>query len=120
MGYETTLIIGTKLPWIDKEAGRGIIEIARIDLCKSFFYSTILKEDKSIHEPLHIYEGDKKVRFDCYGDPLLSNDPQVVLEIMERENKKLGYRRYNAAIPMLKSLIQDFSSEDLTCILYGH
>ena len=118
MGYETKLIIGIKgyRGYTNKDA-IGIIEIASIDLCKCCFGGT--KVDESVTYKAYMYKGDDEVVTDLYGDILYHNDPIKVLNAMVKANKKEKYRRYSAAIPMLKSLIKDFG-DCLTCVLYGH
>ena len=123
MGYETKLIIGTKnSDNIFKENGYNWLNvIAEIDLCKSIFYDTYIDKEKDI-EKMFIYgsDGNTKITHDSYNSQLFAIEPKKVLEMMQNANKVEKYRRYNAAIPMLKSLIKDFKGQDLTCILYGH
>ena len=123
MGYETKLIIGVKHSGnLFQENGfNWLNEVASIDLCKSCFYDTYIDKEKDT-EKLFIYgsDGNTKITEDRYGSPLLAIEPKNVLKMMVAANKVEKYRRYNAAIPMLKSLIKDFEGENLTCILYGH
>jgi hypothetical protein len=123
MGYETKVIIGTKNSNnIFKENGCNWLNvIAEIDLCKSVFYDTYIDKEKDT-EKMFIYgsDGNTKITKDSYNSPLFAIEPKKVLEMMLAANKIAKYRRYNAAIAMLKSLIKDFKGEDLTCILYGH
>jgi hypothetical protein len=123
MGYKTKLIIGTKNSNnIFKENGYNWLNvIAEIDLCKSVFCDTYIDKEKDT-EKMFIYgsDGNTKITKDLYNSPLFAIDPKKVLEMMLAANKIAKYRRYNAAISMLKSLIKDFKGEDLTCILYGH
>lgn len=123
MGYETELIIG-KLT--DRKGSKNkdcnyVIPIAQIDLCKSVFYDTCLDKETDTNK-VYIYEsdGDTEMSKDKYGAQLFAIDPNRVLKMMQDEQIKGKYRRYSAAIPLLKSLIKDFKKENLTCILYGH
>jgi len=118
MGYETRLIIGRKF---EEEIEYGMTyfsKIAEIDLCKSNFFDTFLDKDRYT-ERLYFYDGYDKIETDMYGKPLFSVPPAEILEFMKKHNRE-RYRRYNAAIPLLKSLIKDFQDENLTCILFGH
>lgn len=124
MGYETKLIIGTLTHmkcFKDKNDCDLVLEIASINLCKSCFYDTWLNKERDTHR-VYFYgsDGNTEISTDRYGSQLFSIDPKEVLKLMEQENKPEPYRRYNAAIPMLKSLIKDFKGEKLTCILYGY
>jgi hypothetical protein len=121
MGYETRLIIGslTTMKGHENKDCDYVIPIAEIDLCKSCFYDTYLDQEKDTHK-VYFYEGDNEIITDKYGKQLFAIPPAKVLKKMQQENKKEYYRRYAAAIPMLKSLMKDFKSENLTCILYGH
>lgn len=119
MGYEIKLIIGRKgFAGHENKDCTGIIEIASIDLCKCVFAGTRVNKQQ-IHKAF-IYKGDDEVLTDLYGDQLYHNSPKEVLKLMVKAQKYEKYRRYSAAIPMLKSLIRDFEGQDLTCILYGH
>lgn len=123
MGYETKLIIGklTDLKGYENKDCDYVSIIAEIDLCKSCFYDTWLNKETDTHK-VFIYgtDGDTEISKDRYGNQLFSIDPSKVLDMMEAANKKEKYRRYMAAIPLLKSLIKTFKGENLTCILYGH
>ena len=98
-----------------------VIEIASIDLCKSDFFDTQLNKEEDT-ELVYIYasDGNTEITMDCYGSRLYAVNPKKVLKFMQNANKTAKYRRYNAAIQLLKSLIKDFKDEGLTCILYGH
>lgn len=123
MGYETKLIIGTKtnMYGYENKDCLFVIQVASIDLCKSCFYDTFIDKEKDT-EKVFIYatDGDTEITKDEYGSQLVSIEPNKVLEMMVEANKVKEYRRYNAAIPLLKSLIKDFKHDNLTCILYGH
>lgn len=123
MGYEIKLIIGTKNSNnIFKENGCNWLNvIAEIYLCNSIFYSTYIDKENDT-EKMFIYgsDGNTKITHDLYNCPLLAIEPKKVLEMMQHANKVAKYKRYNAAIPMLKSLINDFKGQNLTCILYGY
>lgn len=122
MGYETKLIIGTKtdMKGYENKDANFVIEIASIDLCKSDFYDTQLNKEEDT-ELVYIYgsNGNTEITMDCYGSRLYAINPKKVLKFMQNANNTAKYRRYNAAIALLKSLIKDFE-DDLTCILYGH
>ena len=122
MGYETKLIIGIKtdMKGYENKDATYVIEIASIDLCKSDFYDTQLNKEEDT-ELVYIYgsDGNTAITTDRYGSRLYAVNPKKVLKFMQNANKTAKYRRYNAAIPLLKSLIKDFGSE-ITCILYGH
>lgn len=121
MGYETRLIVGfmSNDNILPQGHGRYVVTIASIDLCKSVFKNTYIDEcDKQNPVNANI-DGVSDCWQDLYGQELYGVDPQKVLAKMEAANKIDGYRRYRAAIPMLKSLIEDFKGQDLTCILYG-
>jgi len=123
MGYETKLIIGTKtdMEGLQSEGANWVMEIASIDLCKSCFYDTFIDREVDT-EAVYIYgsDGNTQISKDCYGSTLFAVAPEKVLKMMQDANKIEKYRRYNAAIPLLKSLIKDFKGQNLTCILYGH
>jgi hypothetical protein len=123
MGYETKLIIGKKtdMKELQNEGANFVIEIASIDLCKSDFSDTQLNKEEDT-ELVYIYgsDGNTEITKDEYGSKLYAIEPKKVLRFMQNANKTAKYRRYNAAIPLLKSLIKDFEGENLTCILYGH
>lgn len=123
MGYETKLIIGrkTNMEGYQNKDANFVIEIASIDLCKSDFYDTQLNKEEDT-ELVYIYgsDGNTEIVEDRYGKRLYAIEPKKVLKFMQNANKTAKYRRYNAAIPLLKSLIKDFKDEELTCILYGH
>lgn len=120
MGYETKLIIGNKgFAGYENKDCTGVIEIASIDLCKCVFTGT--QTDETASEKACLYgDGDTEIREDRYGAQLYHNDPKKVLQMIVDSQKDGKYRRYSAAIPLLKSLIKDFKHETLTCILYGH
>jgi hypothetical protein len=123
MGYETKLIIGikTNMNFIENKDAAYVIEIASIDLCKSDFPDTQLNKEEDT-ELVYIYgsNGNTEIIEDRYGSRLYAIEPKKVLKFMQNANKRAKYRRYNAAIVLLKSLIKDFENENLTCILYGH
>ena len=123
MGYETKLIIGIKTDmkgFINKDAN-FVIEVASIDLSKSHFPDTQLNKEEDT-ELVYIYgsDGNTEIVEDRYGSRLYAIEPNKVLKFMQEHNKKEKYRRYTAAIALLKSLIKDFREGELTCILYGH
>lgn len=122
MGYETKLIIGTltnskgfknkKCDWLN--------EIASIYLSKCCFYDTYINKDTDTHKVfIYASDGDKEIATDKYGNQLFAIDPTQVLNMMIEDNAKQQYRRYNAAIPLLQSLIYSFN-DDLKCILFGY
>lgn len=123
MGYETKLIIGrkTNMEGYKNKDAKFVIVVAEIDLCKSVFGGTYIDKEQDT-EKVYIYasDGDTEIVEDRYGDRLFAVNPKKVLKMMQDANKPEKYRRYNAAIPLLKSLIKDFKNEDLTCILFGH
>ncbi len=123
MGYETKLIIGrlTDMKGFKNKDCDFVITIAEIDLCKCCFYDTYIDKDSDTHK-VYFYgtDGDTEIVKDRYDSQLFAIDPKKVLDMMEAANKTDKYRRYQAAIPMLKSLIKTFKNENLTCILYGH
>lgn len=122
MGYETKLIIGIKtdMKGYENKDATFAKEIASINLCKSDFCDTQLNKEKDT-ELVYIYgsDGDKEIAHDEYGNRLYAVNPKKVLKFMQNANKAAKYRRYNAAISLLKSLIKDFDN-NLTCILYGY
>lgn len=122
MGYETKLIIGknTNAPLEDIDASYVSV-IATIDLCKSVFYDTWIDKD-DVTKKVFFYgsDGNTVIKQDSYGNPLYAIDPIKVLNMMIDANREEEYRRYQAAIPMLESLIKTFEGENLICILYGH
>ncbi len=123
MGYETKLIIGklTDMKGVKNKDCFYVIPIAEIDLCKSVFYGTYIdKEINTIKVYIYGSDGNTEISKDKYGSQLVANNPKQVLKLMQDANKESKYRRYSAAIPMLKSLIKDFKKENLTCILYGY
>jgi hypothetical protein len=117
MGYEIKLLVGYVFP--HAKGRKSLSEIASIDLCKSVFHHTYIDESDK-ENPVGIYHGDKVIYKDSYDELLYAIDPQKVLDAMVSANKKQPYRRYKAAIPMLESLIADFATEDIKCVLYGH
>jgi hypothetical protein len=123
MGYETKLIIGRKTDMKGNQYkdANFVIQVASIDLCKSCFYDTYIDKEEDT-EKVYIYgsDGNTEINQDSYGSRLFAIAPEKVLKMMQKANRKEKYRRYNAAIPLLKSLIKDFEGENLTCILYGH
>ena len=123
MGYETTLIIGklTDMKGYKNKDCDYVIKIAEIDLCKSYFYGTQLNDKTDTHK-VYLYhsDGDTEMVKDKYDSQLFAISPKQVLDIMIEQNKIEKYRRYSAAIPLLKSLMKDFKNENLTCVLYGH
>lgn len=125
MGYETKLIIGKTYPNLMIESDKGklyVAIIATIDLSCSCFTDTVI--DEGDNKEAFIYSTsitvEEKIEVDCYGKTLYAIDPIKVLNVMKKAHKKEYYRRYAAAIPMLESLIKDFKTENLKCILYGH
>jgi hypothetical protein len=120
MGYETLLIVGTPCQSL-REGYKYVLRIAEIDLCKAVFSHTWIDESDKGQLAEVVHGGDQDCIKDLYGSPLYCVSPQKVLDKMKAANKgmgKDGYRRYNAAIPMLESLINDFP-EGLTCVLFG-
>lgn len=121
MGYETKLIIGTltnmksftytDCNWVNK--------IAEINLCKCCFHGTQIEPNVESTK-VYFFHGNEEIIEDSYGCQLYAINPKDVLAIMVKANKEENYRRYNAAIALLKSLIKDFKNENLTCILYGY
>lgn len=122
MGYETRLYIGETYAMTDGEDVNYLSQIAMINLCKSDFYDTWIDEsDKEDSNKVYFYpDGNTKTTQDCYGSILYAIDPAKVLKFMVKHNKGKDYRRYNAAIPLLRNLIKDFNDERLKCILFGH
>lgn len=121
-GYETRLIIGTLDNAIEVENPKFVSVIAEIDLCNTdVFFDTYLDKERDT-ERVFIYASDDETHItqDKYGSPLLAVPPKEVLKLMVAANKEHPYRRYQAAIPMLESLIETFKYENLTCILFGH
>lgn len=123
MGYETKLFIGRKtdMKGFKNKDANFVIEVASIDLSKSHFPDTQLNKEEDT-ELVFIYgsDGNTEIVEDRYGSRLYAVNPKKVLNFMQEHNKKERYRRYTAAIALLKSLIKDFRYEELTCILYGH
>jgi len=123
MGYETKLIIGTKtnMQGYKNKDCVCVIQVASIDLCKSIFRDTWIDKERDT-EKVYFYgsDGNTEIIKDEYGSRLFAINPSEVLSMMDQANKIEKYRRYNAAIPLLKSLINDFQHDNLTCILYGH
>jgi len=122
MGYETKLIIGrlTDMKGMKLKDADYVIPIAQIDLCNSCFEDTFLNKETDTHKVYFYPDGDTETGTDCYGSTLFAIDPKRVLNKMVKANKVEKYRRYNAAIPLLRNLIKDFKGENLTCILFGH
>lgn len=122
MGYDTRLIIGylSSGKIMESDHGRYVIKIAEIDLCKSTFSYTYIDEADKQNPVNTSLDGNENCWKDLYGSELYGIDPKKVLAEMEKAEKIESYRRYRAAIPMLKSLIKDFEGQELTCILYGH
>jgi len=123
MGYETKLIIGqlTDMKGVKNSDCDWVNVISEIDLCKTgIIPDTYLVKYRDTHKVfIYATDGDTEISKDRYGSQLFAVSPSEVLNLMVKANKKQKYRRYNAAIPLLKSLIKDFGS-DLTCVLYGH
>jgi len=122
MGYETKLIIGilTDMKGFENKDCDYVSIIAEIDLCKTgIIPDTYLVKERDTRK-VYIYgtDGNTEISKDRYGSQLFAVSPSEVLKLMVKTNKTEKYRRYNAAIPLLKSLIKDFKG--LTCILYGH
>jgi len=121
MGYETKLYICYRT---DYRGGKNrdctsLIEIARIDLCKSAFQDTILDRELDT-EKVCLLQNDDDIEKDNYGKQLFAVDPIRVLEFLKKHNKLNAYRRYNAAIPMLENIVIDFREEKICCVLFGH
>lgn len=123
MGYETKLIIGnlTDMKGMENKECFWVKTIAEIDLCKSVFFDTYIDKELNTTK-VYIYgsDGDTEISKDRYGSHLLAIGPKYVLKMMQDAHKESKYRRYAAAIPLLKSLITSFKKENLTCILYGY
>jgi hypothetical protein len=121
MGYETRMIVGILDEYINEDPA-GVMEIARINLCKTgIFVDTYIDKERDTQR-VYIYadDGDKRITEDQYGSPLLAVPPKDVLRLMVAANKVSPYRRFKAAIPMLRSLIKGFKGENLVCILFGY
>lgn len=122
MGYETKLIIGrlTDMKGTNLKDADYVIPIAEINLCTSCFFDTFLDKETDTHKVYYYPDGDTETGKDKYGSTLFAIDPKRVLKMMTEANKIEKYRRYNAAIPLLRNLMRDFKGENLTCILFGH
>lgn len=125
MGYETKLLIGQISQSVKTGDRCYFSQIASIDLCKTdIFKDTRIELEKPLEDFTHVYiydsSGNKEITEDFYGSPLVANDPKKVLELMKKSHKKEYYRRYAAAIPLLQSIIDDFTELELACVLYGH
>ncbi len=110
MGYETKLIIGTLTDMkghTNKDCDY-VIPIAEINLCKTdCFVDTYIDREKDNHK-VYVYgtDGDTEISKDRYDSQLFAINPDAVLNAMVTANKKNQYRRYQAAIPLLKPLAQ--------------
>jgi hypothetical protein len=119
MGYETKLIIGEVSNFVlPRDPGKYIKVIATIDLCVACFGGTQI--DQQDNQKVFFYEKERKVRKDEHDDQLYAVDPKKVLKILTAENRIIKYRRYTAAIQLLKNIIRDFPGEHIQCVLFGH
>jgi hypothetical protein len=128
MGYETRLYIGEVHNSFIKGSQKNTEDcdyfgiIAMIDLCKTGIFTPNNGEPEKNTRKVYIYgtDGDTQITKDCYGDQLFAIEPKDVLQKMIEANKQEKYRRYEAAIPLLKALIKSFPKGTLKCILYGY
>jgi len=67
------------------------------------------------------FDGDDQVFKDFYDKDLIAVPVNLVYECIKRDNESSPYRRYDAALGLLESFLDESKwSNDITVVLFGH
>jgi len=124
MGYESKLYLcdGSDL---HPKSGNGKTwaqVIAIVDLCVCGRESETAELIQASHESkwfVYSDDGDTPILEDPYGDPLKAVDADLLIEAMDRDNRKEYYRRFELALAMLKVCRERFG-ERFIVLHFGH
>lgn len=116
MGYETRLYV------VEKYTVYGTVYgsvIARFDLCKVSEISEKMRGYKDTD--VVIYDGEKEIINDCYGEALKEIPLNDAISIIEEVATKDGfnYRRYAPCLGLLKGFEPD-KWDDIVVLHYGY
>ena len=125
MGYESRIYVVEKsnYSWHDDDGKRYAHEIAKIEMCKCYALSDILRNKPATECYIYADDGNTRIEKDCYGQTMTETPLGEAIKIVQDVIEKLPYDywRYHVLLATLKSIYDFVGDSDSYAVLhYGY